>query len=134
MQLEDDLLAAGHCHVAVGREAAHAVVDGRACRRVEDVDVVVCGKVGVKRYPEDSSGVGGIGVELEERLAQQLAILDHPHPTYVVVSLLGDEQPPIRGEGHGGGVGHLGYPRIGEALRDRGGASCGLCLPPQQRH
>ena len=109
-QIEEDLLAAGHGHVAVGREAAYAVVDGRARRRVEDVDVAVCGEVGVERDPEETPEVGGVGGDIEERLAQQLTFLNHPHPAYaVVVALLGDEQSPIRGDCHGRGVGDFGY-------------------------
>ena len=101
VELEDDDFAAGHRDVAVGGEAADAVVDGRRRRRVVDVDEVVRRKVRVEGDAEQAALARGVDGEGENGVGEQRAVLDHAQ----AAALLADEQPAVGRELHRGGRG-----------------------------
>ncbi len=105
-------------HVSVRGEAAHPVVDVGRRGRVVDVHPLVRREVGIKGDAQEPALAGGIHGDGDERRGQQRAVLDDPE----LAALLRHEDPPVRGEGHGGGIADPGGD---PGLREPGGQGGG---------
>ena len=98
VEVEDDDLAAGHGDVAVGGEAADAIVNGGRRRRVVDVDELVGREVRIEGDAEQAALADGVDGECKKRRRQQRAVLDDAQPA----ALLGDEEAAVGRELHRG--------------------------------
>ena len=99
VELEDDDLAARHGDVAVGGEAADAVVERPAswpCSRRRRSWLVA--KSGSKATPSSPRSPAALTVTVTNGVGQQRAVLDDPQRA----ALLGDEEPAVGRERHGG--------------------------------
>jgi hypothetical protein len=97
LEIDHHVLAAGHRHVAVRREAADAVVNRRRRGRVVDVHELIRLKGRVEGDAEQAALAVGVDRDRRERRRQQRSgRRDDPKRS----PLLADEQPSVRRKGH----------------------------------
>ena len=100
VELEEDELTARDGHVAVGREAADAVVNRWRGGRVEHIHELVRGEVRIERHAQEPALAGRIDGQADEGRREQRSVLDDAQ----LPALLRHEQPPVGSELHGRGI------------------------------
>ena len=115
IEIEQIHLAARHRQVAVGGEAADAVMHHRRRGRVININEVVGGEGRVQSDADQAALPRGIDRHGDERRGQEVAgVVDYPQ----AAALLGHKDPPVRRRFHGGRAGQPRAERhLGEARR-----------------
>ena len=98
VEIQNDELAAGDRNVAVGGEAADAVVNGRCRRRVIDVNKPIDCEIRIECHSQEAALANRTHGERDEWRRQQHAVLDDAQKAV----LLADKQTAIRCELHCG--------------------------------
>ncbi len=79
VEVQELHLAPRNDDIAVGREAADAVVDRRRAGRVVDIHELIGCEVGIEGQTQQAALAGGVHAQREEGSGLQVAVLDDPH-------------------------------------------------------
>src|SRR2546423_8753186 len=97
VELEDNMFACRHGHVAVGDKSAHTAMDSRRRRCVVYVDIMVAGEIRIQNHASKSTFAASRGyVHGYKRCGEERPVLNYTQPA----TQLRNKYSPVRRECH----------------------------------